>query len=50
MYEVHLTVRALKFLNKLDCTIRDRIAERLKRLSDTPIPSDSKFITRIDGE
>lgn len=46
MYEVHLSDRADKFLSKLDKHISERIKERLKRLGETPIPKDSKFIIR----
>ncbi len=46
MYEVHLSNRADRFLNKLDQHINERIKERLKKLEETPIPKDSKFITR----
>ncbi|MDO8625011.1 MAG: type II toxin-antitoxin system RelE/ParE family toxin [Candidatus Diapherotrites archaeon] len=41
---------AQKFLDKCDQHLRDRIEERLKRLSDEAVPSDSKFITRDNGE
>ncbi len=46
MYEVHLSERADKSLNKLDNHIKDRIIERLKKLALDPIPKDSKFIRR----
>ena len=50
MYEVHLSMRSSKFLDKLDKDIRDRIINRLTNLADTPVPSDSKFITRLQGD
>jgi mRNA interferase RelE/StbE len=46
VYEVHLSEKAEKFLDKLDKHLCDRIKDRLKRLKETPIPKDSKFITR----
>ncbi len=46
MYIVEASQQAQKFLNKLDKNICDRIIERLKKLGEDPIPSDSKFITR----
>ena len=48
MYFVELSIKARKFLDRLDNNIRNRIEERLKRLGETPIPSDSKFIERDD--
>ena len=50
MYEVHLSRRSSKFIDKLDKDIRDRIINRLKNLADDPFPSDSKFITRLEGD
>ena len=49
MYSVELSQNSAKFLEKLDKHISDRIKEKLKSLSDNPIPSDSKFITREDN-
>ena len=46
MYEVHLSVRAQRFIDKLDNSVKKRIEERLKILKNNPIPSDSKFIGR----
>ncbi len=46
MYEVHTSVWAQEFLDNLDKHIKDRIENRLKRLGENPIPSDSKFIGR----
>ncbi len=46
MYEVHTSVWAQEFLDKLDEHIKNRIENRLKRLAENPIPSDCKFIGR----
>jgi mRNA interferase RelE/StbE len=46
LYFVELSVRAQKFLDKLDKNIRSRIENRLKNLEKEPVPSDAKFITR----
>jgi len=35
-----------KFLQGLDRHLRERIENRLRNLAETPVPSDSKFITR----
>ena len=48
LYEVHLSQKADKFLEKLELHISKRIKERLTNLSNDPVPKDSKFITR-DG-
>ena len=46
-----MSQRSYKFLDKLDRHIRERIETRLKNLSQTPIPSDAKFIVRDnDGD
>ena len=37
-------------MNKLDNHINERIKNRLKKLADDPIPSDSKFIGRENNE
>jgi len=37
-------------LNKLDNHLNERIKNRLKKLADNPIPSDSKFICRENNE
>ncbi|MBS3141239.1 type II toxin-antitoxin system RelE/ParE family toxin [Candidatus Woesearchaeota archaeon] len=50
MYSVELSQKAQKFLEKLDLHIKIRIEERLKKLSDNPILSDSKFIYRENNE
>jgi mRNA interferase RelE/StbE len=50
VYEAHLSQRALKFLDKLDKHLADRIKERLKKLEETPVPADAKFITRDEGD
>ena len=46
MYEVHLSEHADIFLRKLDKHLSERITSRLKRLAETPIPTDAKFIMR----
>lgn len=46
MYEVHTSEWTEKFLDKLDDHIRDRIENRLKKLKENPIPTDSKLIGR----
>jgi len=43
MYFVELSIRAQKFLDKLDNNTKEIIEKRLKNLEDNPIPSDSKF-------
>jgi mRNA interferase RelE/StbE len=50
LYEVHLSQKAAKFLDKLDNQISDRIKSKLKSLSTNQVPSDSKFITRENGD
>ena len=50
LYSIELSQRANKFLDKLDKHLSNRIKERLKRLADNPVPSDSKFIIREDGD
>ena len=50
MYAVELSQRAQKFLEKLDKHLRARIEERLRRLGENPVPSDSKFITRENND
>lgn len=50
MYNVELSQRAQKFLEKLDKHIRERIENSLRRLKDNPIPSDAKFVGRDNNE
>ena len=50
MYEIHLSQKADKFIQKLDKHISERIIERLKHLKESPIPSDSKFICREEND
>jgi len=50
MYFIELSVRAQKFLKKLDNQTKERIEKRLKNLEDNQIPSDSKFIGRDNNE
>lgn len=49
-YEVHLSQRCSKFLEKLETVDRERIIQKLKGLTNDPYPSESKFITRHNGE
>lgn len=46
MYVVEESQRATKFLEKLDNHLRERIREGLRKLRDTPVPHDAKFIGR----
>ena len=50
MYSVELSQKASKFLDKLDKYLSERIKERLKILSENPVPSDAKFINREDND
>lgn len=50
MYIVELSQRAQDFLNKLETDLKERIEKRLKNLENNPVPSDAKFIGRIDKE
>jgi len=50
MYSVELSQLSQKFLEKLDNYIRERIETRLKKLCENPIPTDSKFICRDNGD
>jgi mRNA interferase RelE/StbE len=50
LYSVELSQAAEKFLDKLDNQISERIKTRLKKLGELPVPSDSKFITRHEGD
>lgn len=47
MFEIFLDIPAQKFLTKLDIKTSQRIIGVVKRLTDDPIPHDSK---RIIGE
>ena len=47
---IDLSQNSDKFLQKLDVYISERIKERLRRLSEIPIPSDAKFIGREEGD
>ena len=49
-YQVHLSRRCQKFLAKMEVRDKDRIIDKLKKLSENPHPSDSKFITRQEGD
>jgi len=37
-------------LNKLSGVLSGRLKSKLKTLSENPVPSDAKFIGRIDGD
>ena len=37
-------------MDKLDTHIKDRLIDKLKKLGNNPIPSDSKFIGRVNNE
>ena len=50
MYSVELSQKSQKFLEKLDQHIRERIEERLKKLRENPVPSDTKFICRDNSD
>lgn len=50
MHEVHLSDSTDKFLGKLDKHISERIKKRLKKLGETPVPKDAKFITRENND
>jgi len=50
VYNVELSQRAQKFLDKLDKHIKERIENRLRKLKENPIPSDAKFIGRDNNE
>ena len=50
MYSIELSQKASKFLDKLDKYLSERIKERLKILSENPVPSDAKFIAREDND
>jgi mRNA interferase RelE/StbE len=49
-YAVVLSQDAQDFLARLDRQLSERIEKRLQRLEYNPFPSDSKFITRKQGE
>tara|TARA_Y100000310_G_scaffold327376_1_gene393629 strand:- start:2029 stop:2292 length:264 start_codon:yes stop_codon:yes gene_type:complete len=46
LYEIHLSEKSDKFLQKLYNSTRERIISRLKKLGKNPVPSDAKFIRR----
>jgi mRNA interferase RelE/StbE len=50
MYSVNLSVKVQKFLDSLDKHVKERIESSLKRLEDNPVPNNSKFIGREEGE
>lgn len=50
MYLIEFSTKAKKFLTKLDKHIALRVAERLEKLTDNPVPSDVVFIGREGGD
>lgn len=50
MYSVEISQKAWDFLEKVDKNISERIIEKLKKLEENPVPSDSKFICREDND
>ncbi|MEK6959622.1 MAG: type II toxin-antitoxin system RelE/ParE family toxin [Nanoarchaeota archaeon] len=50
MYVVELSQRTCKYLESLDNHLQERLISGLKKLESNPIPSDSKFICRHEGE
>ncbi|MFH1276074.1 MAG: type II toxin-antitoxin system RelE/ParE family toxin [Candidatus Woesearchaeota archaeon] len=45
-YQIHLSDKVSRFLQKLDVHVKERLKLRLKNLEDNPVPSDAKFIVR----
>ena len=50
MYSIELSARVQKFFDKLDEHLKKRIMGRLRGLKENPVPHDSKFIGRHNGE
>tara|TARA_Y100000310_G_C20602012_1_gene773526 strand:+ start:1093 stop:1353 length:261 start_codon:yes stop_codon:yes gene_type:complete len=50
VYHVDLSQKAQKFLQKTDYHIKERIENRLRKLKENPVPSDSKYIGRENNE
>ena len=50
MYEIQYSTKSKKFLKNLNKNIIKRILNRIERLRENPIPSDSKFIGRENNE
>ena len=50
MFSLVLSQGAAKFLRKCDNDLRTRILRKAKTLIVHPVPSDSKFLTRDQGE
>jgi mRNA interferase RelE/StbE len=50
VYFIELSIKTQKFIEKLDPNVQDRILNRLKKLETNPIPKDSKFIGRLEGD
>ncbi|MDO8564334.1 MAG: type II toxin-antitoxin system RelE/ParE family toxin [Nanoarchaeota archaeon] len=50
MFNIDFADKSKKFLKKLDKHIAIRIVDKLENLKDNPVPSDSVFIGREEGE
>ncbi|MBU2616942.1 MAG: type II toxin-antitoxin system RelE/ParE family toxin [Nanoarchaeota archaeon] len=50
VFKLNYSSQSRKFLRNLDKPIFKRIIVRLEKLEKEPIPSDSKFIGRDNGE
>lgn len=50
MFSIELAPRAQKFLSKLDSHLRERLESGLRKLKTNPIPPETKFIMRHEGE
>lgn len=50
MYSLEFSKKAKIFLKKSDEQISTRILDRLENLKENPVPKDSKFIGREDGD
>jgi mRNA interferase RelE/StbE len=50
LHFVELSCDTQDFLEKLDNNTKERITSRLRKLEENPIPSDAKFITRLQNE
>lgn len=50
MYEIEYSEKAKKFIKKSDKDVVERILKGIEKLKENPIPSDTKFIGRDNGE
>lgn len=50
MFEIEYSKSSKKFLKKLDKNLLIRIFNRIERLKENPVLSDSKFIKRENNE